>query len=79
MILVGLRNVDVMKLNNEYKMKHADSYCYICKSSDYSLFDEHRGETFCAKCGLVLHESNNRKSIVEIVEETGKKGKSGDS
>ncbi|WP_405296417.1 TFIIB-type zinc ribbon-containing protein [Methanobrevibacter sp.] len=61
-------------------MKHADSFCPICKSSDYSLLDEHMGETFCVKCGLVLHESNNRKSIVELFEETGKnKGNSGET
>ena len=66
-----------MKLNNECKMKHADSFCPICKSSDYSLFDEHRGETFCAKCGLVLHESNNRKSIVELTETNWKNNDSG--
>ena len=68
-----------MKLNEYKKMKHAERFCPICKSSDYSLFDEHRGETFCANCGLVLHESNNRNLTVELSEETGEKPESGNT
>ncbi|MBQ9658514.1 MAG: TFIIB-type zinc ribbon-containing protein [Clostridia bacterium] len=60
---------DVMKLNEYLRMKHADRYCPICKTSAYSLFDENRGETFCAKCGLVLHESHKRKSVVKQIKE----------
>lgn len=60
-----------MKIN-KYNFKHADEYCHICKTSEWSLFDEHRGEVYCAKCGLVLR-SPTRKSVVEILEEARRK------
>ena len=45
-----------MKLNDFYKnMKHTGGTCPSCKNSESVLFDEFHGETFCAKCGLVLN------------------------
>jgi len=57
---------------NENKMKHADSYCPICKTSEHTLFDEFHGETYCSKCGLVLH-GTARTSIVELIKEAKKR------
>jgi len=60
-----------MKLN-ETQMKHADSYCPICKTSEHTLYDEFHGESYCCTCGLVLQDSA-RKSIVELIEEAKKR------
>lgn len=54
-------------------MKHAGRFCPSCKTSDYTLFDEFRGETFCGKCGFVFPGQNNRKSVVKLEEEARKK------
>lgn len=60
-----------MKLNDFYKnLKHTKRKCPFCKNSESVLFDEFHGETFCAKCGLVLHNST-RKSVVEIYQKKG--------
>ena len=40
--------------------------CDECNSKEI-LFDENRDETFCSKCGLVLHE-NSFSSINQILE-----------
>ena len=60
---------ELMNLNDYSNMKHADSFCPICKTSEISLYDEYHGETFCAKCGLVLHRQDSRKSAVEYINE----------
>ncbi|WP_406532496.1 TFIIB-type zinc ribbon-containing protein [Methanobrevibacter sp.] len=54
-------------------MKHAARHCPFCKTSDYTLFDEFRGEVFCEKCGLVFHGTNSRNSVVKLEEEARKK------
>lgn len=54
-----------MKLNDFYKnMKHTGGTCPSCKNSESVLYDTFHGETFCAKCGLVMHNTT-RNSIVE--------------
>lgn len=60
-----------MKLN-ENNFKHAGSFCHACKTSEYTLYDEVHGETYCVKCGLVLHQVNTRKSNVELTNEAEK-------
>lgn len=62
-----------MKLN-DYNLKHTGGNCPSCKTQSSVLYDELHGETFCGKCGLVLH-SPTRKSIVELIEEAEKKNK----
>lgn len=51
-------------------MKHADTYCHICKTSEYTLFDEFHGEIFCTNCGSVVHETYTHKSTVKQITET---------
>ena len=63
-----------MKLNDFKNMKHTQGDCPCCYSQRSVLFDEFHGETFCAKCGLVLH-STTRNSVVEFIEEASKKSK----
>lgn len=53
-----------MKLN-ENNFKHTGSFCPACKTSEYSLYDEFHGETYCVKCGQILHETTTRNSIVK--------------
>lgn len=62
-----------MKLN-EKNLKHTDGFCPICKNSEYTLFDGFHGETYCSKCGYVLH-SSTRNSIVEHEREAKEKEK----
>lgn len=57
----------------EYNLKHANAYCPVCKNSEHTRFDHVHGETYCAKCGLVLHDINARKSVVKYMEEARKK------
>ena len=54
-------------------MKHAERYCPFCKTSDYTLLDELHGEIFCEKCGIVIHGTNNRNSVVKFEEEARRK------
>ena len=37
--------------------KHAHEYCPRCKTSMFTYLDEHHGETYCDKCGLVIRDS----------------------
>lgn len=69
--------VGVMKLNDFYKnLKHTGRVCPFCKNSESVLFDTFHGETFCAKCGLVLQNST-RKSVVELSKRKLKRKKRG--
>ena len=60
-----------MKLNDK-NLKHTGGDCPSCNSQGQVLYDEFHGETFCAKCGLVLH-TPTRKSMVELIEEAEKR------
>jgi len=57
--------LDVMKLNDFKNYKHTGRKCPSCNQG-VVLFDTHHGETFCTKCGLVLH-SPAWKSVVELM------------
>ena len=53
-----------MKLNDFYKnMKHTGGTCPYCKNSESVLYDEFHGETFCAKCGFILHYSARNSDV----------------
>ena len=44
-----------MKVDPFKNLKHVDTVCRCCEKDTQVRFDEHRGEIFCANCGLVLH------------------------
>lgn len=45
-------------------MKHAEVYCYFCKTSDFTLYDSAHGEVFCEKCGFVFQEKRNQRTCI---------------
>ena len=45
-------------------MKHAEVYCYFCKTSDFTLYDSAHGEVFCEKCGFVFQENEIREHVL---------------
>ena len=46
--------------------KHVQTTCPECKH-DIILHDEHRQETFCEKCGLIIHDNTIFK-ITTVIE-----------
>lgn len=45
---------------NKQNFKHSTGICTECKSHEI-LVDEHHGEVFCNRCGLVLKTSQIQK------------------
>ncbi len=56
-------------LNKEHNHQHTTEYCHNCKTSEYTLYDNHLDETYCSKCGTVLID-NTLPSITQEITNT---------